>query len=207
MLREGPLARALRASASLPGLFAPVPWEGRRLLDGGIATPVPLDTLEGFDVDVALGLGAGVEVRDSRALYLARALVQSRIGQRTRSLLGCAPGSPNPVATLGMALALTMDVWGSLGDALPEGEGKALHVQTRPPISWLSFDRAGVAIAAGDAAMERAWPGLGQRLLAASKPAAESEARPRARASRPQYAQGLSDGVALVGASPWAEVG
>ena len=166
VLRAGPLARALRASASLPGLCAPVAWEGRRLLDGGIATPVPLDTLEGFDVDVALGFGAGVEVRDSRSLYLARALVRSRVGRRVRTLIGASPGDPNPFATLGMALALTMDAWGSLADALPEGEGQALHVQTRPPIHWLRFDRAGVAIAAGDAAMERAWPGLGARLQA-----------------------------------------
>lgn len=162
-----PLARALRASASLPGVFAPVAWEGRRLLDGGIGTPVPLDTLEGFDVDVALGLGAGVELRDSSALYFARALVRSALGRRARRWLGSAPGDPNPAATLGMALAFTLDAWGSLSDALPEGEGQALHVHTRPPIHWLRFDRAGVAIAAGAAAMERAWPGLGQRLRTA----------------------------------------
>ncbi len=35
LLREGSLARALRASASLPGVFAPVEIEGRRLMDGG----------------------------------------------------------------------------------------------------------------------------------------------------------------------------
>lgn len=164
VLERGPLARALRASASLPGIFAPVAWEGRRLLDGGIGTPVPLDTLEGFDVDVALGVGAGVEVRDSQALLVMRSWVKSAAGRRVRDWIGGRPRSPHPVATLGRALAVTMDAWASLGDSLPEGEGRALHVQTRPPIHWLRFDRAALAIAAGDAAIERAWPRLGARL-------------------------------------------
>ena len=169
VLRAGPLATALRASASLPGLFAPVPWEGRRLIDGGIGTPVPLDTLAGFDVDLALGVGAGVEARDSRGLRLARSAVRSPLGRRLqRKLAGTgrsrAERGVGPVDTLARALALALDAWGAAGDALPAGEGRALHVQTRPPIHWLRFDRAAAAIAAGDAAMETAWPGVGRRL-------------------------------------------
>lgn len=168
VLRSGPLARALRASASLPGLFAPVAWEGRRLIDGGIGTPVPLDTLEGFGVDVALGVGAGIEARDSRALRLARAAVRSRLGRRLRRAFAGARRGPHlgALGTLGRALGLTMDAWHQAGDALPAGQGDALHVQTRPPIHWLRFDRAAAAIAAGDAAMDAAWPGIGRRLAA-----------------------------------------
>jgi NTE family protein len=168
VLRSGPLARALRASASLPGLFAPVAWEGRRLIDGGIGAPVPLSTLEGFGVDVALGVGAGIEARDSRALRLARGAVRSGVGRQVRRSLAGSPArrDPGAFATLGRALALTMDAWGCAGDALPDGEGGSVHVQTRPPIHWLRFDRAAAAIAAGDAAMDAAWPGVGRRLAA-----------------------------------------
>jgi NTE family protein len=168
VLRSGPLAKALRASASLPGLFAPVAWEGRRLIDGGIGAPVPLSTLEGFGVDVALGVGAGVEARDSRGLRLARGAVRSRLGRRVRRAFAGAPPRRGAGAfgTLGRALALTMDAWGEASDALPAGEGGSLHVQTRPPIHWLRFDLAAVAIAAGDAAMDAAWPGVGLRLAA-----------------------------------------
>jgi predicted acylesterase/phospholipase RssA len=94
VLREGPLAKALRASASLPGLFAPVPWEGRRLIDGGIGAPVPLSTLDGFGVDVALGVGAGVEVRDSRGLRVARRAAVLR----PAPVAGCAARSAAAVA-------------------------------------------------------------------------------------------------------------
>jgi NTE family protein len=168
VLRSGPLARALRASASLPGLFAPVAWEGRRLIDGGIGAPVPLSTLEGFDVDVALGVGAGVEARDSRGLRLARGAVRSGLGRRVRRACAGAPDRRRAGAfgTLGRALALTMDAWGKACDALPAGEGGSVHVQTRPPIHWLRFDLAAAAIAAGDAAMDAAWPGVGRRLAA-----------------------------------------
>jgi NTE family protein len=180
VLRRGPLAKALRASASLPGLFAPVAWEGRRLIDGGIGAPVPLSTLDGFGVDVALGVGAGVEVRDSHGLRVARAAIRTGAGRWVRRRLGGQGVLPGPgvgradagtaaagaVATLGRALALTLDAWGSAADALPAGAEGAVHVQTRPPIHWLRFDRAADAIAAGDAAMETAWPGVGRRLAA-----------------------------------------
>lgn len=41
-LDEGSLADALRASASLPGLFAPYNIQGQWLVDGGLVNPVPV---------------------------------------------------------------------------------------------------------------------------------------------------------------------
>jgi NTE family protein len=163
VLREGPLAVALRASASLPGLFAPVDWDGRRLIDGGIGAPVPLGTLDGFDLDLTIGVGAGIEARDSRSLRVARRASASRVGRwMRRGLRGAgAQGSRRAWPTLGRALALTLDAWSDQADALAEGTDAALHVQTRPPIHWLRFDRAAEAIVAGDAAFERAWPRFG----------------------------------------------
>jgi NTE family protein len=49
-LRRGPLVEAIRASYALPGVFEPVPHEGRWLFDGAIVNPVP--------VSVARALGA-----------------------------------------------------------------------------------------------------------------------------------------------------
>ncbi|MEW5826013.1 MAG: patatin-like phospholipase family protein [Candidatus Bipolaricaulota bacterium] len=42
VLRRGPLVDALRASTAIPGLFHPVRWEGRILVDGGMVDPVPI---------------------------------------------------------------------------------------------------------------------------------------------------------------------
>lgn len=166
VLREGPLALALRASTSLPGLFAPVAWRGRRLIDGGIGAPVPLGTLAGFDVDLAIGVGAGVEARDSGTLRFARRASASRLGRRVRAALRGAGevAGHRALPTLARALGITLDAWSAQSDALPLGEDDRVHVQTRPPIHWLRFDRAAEAIAAGDRAIERAWPRFGRWL-------------------------------------------
>lgn len=49
-ITRGPLAEAIRASVSVPGLFVPVWIDGHLLIDGGVANPAP--------VDVARALGA-----------------------------------------------------------------------------------------------------------------------------------------------------
>ena len=159
VLRTGPLAPALRASATLPGLFAPVRLDGRRLIDGGIGTPVPLDTLRSEGVDLAIGVGAGIEVRDSPALRLARRALVAGPGAALRGAL-LRSGGAGHWGGLARALALTVEAWAGAAEALDDGQGSDLHVQTRPPISWLRFDRAAAAISAGDAAMETAWPRL-----------------------------------------------
>ncbi len=41
-LREGSLARAMRASGSIPGLLRPVRWGDRWLIDGGVASIAPI---------------------------------------------------------------------------------------------------------------------------------------------------------------------
>lgn len=43
IFREGPLAPAVRASANLPGIFAPVEYRHRYLVDGGVVNYIPID--------------------------------------------------------------------------------------------------------------------------------------------------------------------
>lgn len=51
---RGPLREAVRASVTIPGLFPPLKWRGRRLVDGGAVNLVP--------VEVAFKLGADLVV-------------------------------------------------------------------------------------------------------------------------------------------------
>lgn len=52
---EGDLFVALAASAALPAIFRPVSHDGRVLIDGGIANPVPFDVLDGrADIVIAV---------------------------------------------------------------------------------------------------------------------------------------------------------
>lgn len=162
LLRRGRLAPALRASASIPGVFAPVTIEGRRLIDGGIGSPVPLDTLDAFDVALAIGIGAGMEAEDSRTIRLARRVLRTEWGRRLHRSLGAA-SAHNVAARLGRALAYTADGW------LREAPGAGvLHVHTRPPIHWLNFHRAEIAIRAGDEALDRFIPRIRQAVAQAA---------------------------------------
>jgi NTE family protein len=55
VLDQGPLVTALRASIALPFMFAPVHIEGRRLIDGFVADPLPVSAA--FDADAVVALG------------------------------------------------------------------------------------------------------------------------------------------------------
>jgi NTE family protein len=54
VIGSGDLTSAMRASVSLPGVFAPVEREGRLLVDGGIADNVPVDIARAMGVDVLI---------------------------------------------------------------------------------------------------------------------------------------------------------
>ncbi len=56
VLRSGPLAPALRASCSVPGIFAPVTLEGRLLVDGGLLNDVPADVARTLAVGPVLAV-------------------------------------------------------------------------------------------------------------------------------------------------------
>lgn len=43
IIREGPVIPALLATSAVPILFPPVEWRGARLVDGGVADPVPFE--------------------------------------------------------------------------------------------------------------------------------------------------------------------
>jgi NTE family protein len=56
VFREGKAALAVRASCCIPGLFAPVDIDGRKLLDGGLSENVPLSPLKEMGADILIGV-------------------------------------------------------------------------------------------------------------------------------------------------------
>ena len=53
---HGQLGPALRASCAYPGMFVPVEIEGRFLVDGFLAAPVPVDAARGLGADVVIAV-------------------------------------------------------------------------------------------------------------------------------------------------------
>lgn len=53
---RGDLARAMRASMSAPGIFSPVTYDGRTLVDGGLGGNVPVETMRRMGVDILIAV-------------------------------------------------------------------------------------------------------------------------------------------------------
>jgi len=68
VLRSGELLPALRATMSVPGLFAPARIKGRWLVDGGVVDPVPVGPARVTEADVviAVDLNSGITSRRMR---------------------------------------------------------------------------------------------------------------------------------------------
>ncbi len=54
--KSGALGPALRASCAYPGMFVPVEVDGRILVDGFLAAPVPVDALRKMGADVVIAI-------------------------------------------------------------------------------------------------------------------------------------------------------
>jgi NTE family protein len=66
ILREGEVAPAARASATVPGLFDPVEYRHRLLVDGGLSDNIPIDVakLLGADFIIAVPVSGDISVHD-----------------------------------------------------------------------------------------------------------------------------------------------
>ncbi|MEM8961478.1 MAG: patatin-like phospholipase family protein, partial [Acidobacteriota bacterium] len=56
VLDKGDLARALRASMALPGIFSSVDLDGRRLVDGGVVNNLPIDIVRAMGADIVIAV-------------------------------------------------------------------------------------------------------------------------------------------------------
>ncbi|MFA7269531.1 MAG: patatin-like phospholipase RssA [Sterolibacterium sp.] len=60
-LREGSVIEAVRASLAVPGLFTPMPHDGRLLVDGGLVNPVPVSLCRALGADQVIAVDLGSE--------------------------------------------------------------------------------------------------------------------------------------------------
>lgn len=58
VLTEGSLIEAIRASISIPGIFTPVRYKGRYLVDGGLVNVVPVSVCRDLGADFVVGVNA-----------------------------------------------------------------------------------------------------------------------------------------------------
>ncbi|MDF7825142.1 patatin-like phospholipase family protein [Pontiellaceae bacterium B12227] len=71
-LKEGSLAKAMRASMAVPGAFTPVRMDGRVFVDGGIYNNIPVDVVKsmGADIIIAVDVGASGAAKGEQKDFL-----------------------------------------------------------------------------------------------------------------------------------------
>ncbi len=74
VLGNGDLALAMRASISAPGLFAPVEYQGRLLVDGGIAENLPIDVARAMHADIIIVSDVSFPLQQRKQLDSALAI-------------------------------------------------------------------------------------------------------------------------------------
>lgn len=70
VLKEGSLPQAIRASTAIPGLFKPVPLNGRLLVDGAVAENLPVPTVRDLGAEFVIAVNLlGRHPRRPRHLF------------------------------------------------------------------------------------------------------------------------------------------
>ncbi len=158
---RGPLSEALRASMSVPGLFAPLETPQGLYVDGGLVRNLPVDIVRAMDVDVVIAVNLG-------SSYLPR----DELG----TLLG--------VASQMIAILTEQNVEQSLREL--DRDRDILIVPQLDDFSSADFERAAEAIAIGETAAREAAPRLARYSLSAADYQAWRRAHFAPRAGEPR---------------------
>jgi NTE family protein len=138
VLDEGPLRPAVYGSSAIPGVFAPILYRGRYLVDGGWVNRVPIAPARALGADVVLGVDISEDFRRE------------------------------PVENLKNGLELLIRANNVTGRMLCDIQIQDADLIIRPEVGhlhWSAFDRAAYCIRKGEAAMEAALPALREKLV------------------------------------------
>ncbi|MGD8909774.1 MAG: patatin-like phospholipase RssA [Chromatiales bacterium] len=180
--REGLVMHAVRASIGLPGVFTPIAHEGRWLVDGGLANPVPVSLCRamGADLVIAVNLNGDilgryfrreeqqvateVEAQAGGELFWDRLAGQLKNGLSTRKdmlfarLLGERRGNPGLYEVLASSINIMQD---RLTRSRMAGDPPDIIITPRlSQLGLMEFDRAEFAIEEGCRAVKLMRPAL-----------------------------------------------
>lgn len=174
-LKEGPLIDALRASISLPGIFAPVRHDGRWLVDGALVNPLPVSVCQalGAQLVIAVNLHAdligrartpGSNLPRIAGFDLVEELPAARrqgiggLSSMVLQLFSREAGSPSLFGVMVQSLNIMQD---RITRSRLAGEPPDVAINPRVGhIGMLEFHRAAELIDEGRAATERMLPEL-----------------------------------------------
>jgi len=174
-LTRGPLVAAMRASYALPGIFDPVRFGGRWLMDGALVNPIPITAARalGADIVICVNLNGDVRLRgtviQSHGVDEADDAVKAVTGEPRRWGLfpvrdaGSRP--PNRSSDAPGITAVMIDAFNITQDRIARARlaGDPPDVMIAPklaPIGLFEFHRAAECIELGQQAAERVLPDM-----------------------------------------------
>ncbi len=86
LLTKGPLREAVAASAAIPGIFPPIDFEGRTLVDGGWVDQLPVGPCRRLGADLVIGVDVARELEQDYSLESGLDIIR-RTNSITRALL------------------------------------------------------------------------------------------------------------------------
>lgn len=84
VIADGSLAEAVRASMSIPGVYAPVSREGQMLVDGGVANNLPVSVARGLGADIIIAVDISDELFEVENLDQAFSVIAQLTTLMTR---------------------------------------------------------------------------------------------------------------------------
>jgi len=76
-LEKGSIARAVRASSAIPGIFVPVKFAGRTLVDGGVTNNLPIEIARQKGADIVIAINISENVKNVQIESVVDIILQS----------------------------------------------------------------------------------------------------------------------------------
>ncbi|MBI2383894.1 MAG: patatin-like phospholipase RssA [Gammaproteobacteria bacterium] len=187
-IARGPVLEAARASCAMPGLFSPVKFGGRWMLDGGLVNPVPVSPCRALGADVVIAVNLNAQLvgahlsRSSRqeAERESRSNEERSVWRRVADYFSAAEGeSPSFFDVMAASVNIMQDR--VTRSRMAGDPAEVTLVPTLEDFALMDFHRAGEAIRQGRRVVRhnahdiRAWMGM---------PPARSRAQHAARKAR-----------------------
>ncbi|MET0029162.1 MAG: patatin-like phospholipase family protein [Candidatus Thiodiazotropha sp.] len=79
-LQRGSLSDAMLASMAIPGVFAPVEWHNRLLVDGGVANNLPVQLARDLGADIIIAVDLSSEMQSKKGLGSPFSILNQTLG-------------------------------------------------------------------------------------------------------------------------------
>jgi len=161
-ITKGEVAKAIRASLSVPGLFTPVWIDGHLLIDGGVSNPLPVNTARQLGADIVVAVDVLVPPQEAHVSGIPIPDYHERI-------LGIVKGMGSAPAKGNSSSRFSPSVFGVLFQmsTIFQKRVSDLSLQVDPPDVLIRpdfspnppcYSNAGSGIKAGEQAARRALP-------------------------------------------------